>query len=273
MNLSVGGMLKVGTDQHGRLGHTDKRGGTSSNNLHSGNLKDVDNDPSHGTNGSLDDVVVVQNLDHSSEEDDGRQDSDQESGTIVSHELVADNETDTVRRESQEASHGLSKIREDGLTDISADDEESQQELKANTSGNSWPVDEFAVARCGVEDKEEEEQTAERDDTLNTGAVLVVFTDDGGQDDGHGEDAVSNHLANTERKTVDDIGTLCPDSMCRFGESAIRSVGSNEVEGCEAIGDGEDRDRVALVQYDSDDEEGCREEGEEGEGRERGGRI
>lgn len=257
MDLSVGGMLKVGTDQHGRLGHTDKRGSASSNNLHSGDLENVDNDPSHGADSSLDDVVVVQDLDHSSKEDDGRQDSDQESSAIVSHELVADNETDTLGGESQEGGHGLSKVREDGLTNISADDEETQQELEANTGGNSWPVDEFAVAGCGVESEKEEEQTAKRDDALNTGAVLVILTDDGGQDDCHGEDAVSDHLAKTGRKTVDGIGALCPDGMCRFGKSAVGGVGSNEVEGCEAVDDGEDRDGMALVQHDSDDEEGC----------------
>lgn len=116
VNLGVGGVLEVRTDQHGRLGHSNKWSSAGSNDLDPRDFENVDNDSAHSTNGGLDDIVVVEDLNDSSEEDDGGQDTEQKGASIGLHHVVSDDEPDTGRGEAQEGGHETSNVGEDGAT-------------------------------------------------------------------------------------------------------------------------------------------------------------
>lgn len=264
VNLGVGGMLEVRTDQHSRLGHSNKGGSAGSNDLDTRDFEKVDDDSAHGTNGSLDDVVVVEDLDDGSKEDDGGQDTEQEGASIGFRHVASDDESDTGRREAQERGHETSNVGEDGATNVGADDKETQEVLETDASGDRGPVDSTTVAGCGIKTEDKEEQSAEGDDTLDTSAIVIILGDDSGQDHGDREDAVSDSLANAEGELANSAGAGVPGSLGGAGEGALGGVGRDQVKGGESIGDGQDRDGATLVQHNRDNQE-CFESREKGE--------
>lgn len=116
-------------------------------------------------------------------------------------------------------------------------------------------MDGLAVAGGDPEEQDEQGQTAEGDDTLDTGAVLVALTDDGSQDQGNGPDTIANDLADAEGNLADSTGAGSPDGIGTLGKEVLGGVGRDEVQGDTGISDRQDRDGAALVKNNGDNQE------------------